>query len=731
DNQSTPGYLVEGAIDEGKGRIYISKFNSNETFDSVAISANESGSLIRSMTNTSSQWCKTTEYYLGRNYWSGGVTGATTYKNNLTIMRQFTLMGDLYNTYIEPKNVNYTLGSVIPLEGSIIDDCGVNRNDASVNFTLVNGAYINSQKVTYNTPTASYKKTDYYLPTNAPLGWYNVTMISNLTNHWNGSYTKEWAFYYGSPIQLLFQNMTPYDAGTWKGGWGESPFNFTINVTSNQTVNVELWLWNTTGWFHHYNETCTDCNFVQIKTGRNFTCQDIGPWVARFNATDEMGFVNNSMLNMSFTVERDDVTINHLTGNNEYVNRSNDNPGNIVPLAVQIYDTDNETYTTDVNNETALFTYIFNGTKWITENEDENEQGLNYSIQFNPGCNYEPGAQSWNMTVKGATCQKNQTSSNFVINIVGNLDNTIDVPNGTANFTQGNSILLRAYVIDDCLRNITGLTTKYFNLTNGSDNVVKTCVVGNEEGQGWYNCTWYSAQNVTGYWNVTFYSELANYNKDQDNKQFYLSSIPVLQYANVTPSTGGWGRPNYTYTVNVTDVDGDNVTVKFWLSKDDTAWQLIDTKTCVNCDNTELKFNYTYSSAEIGNWSYKFNATEVHENSVELIGGSHILGKDTITINLLLGNNSNVNRSNLNPGAQVTLATFVYDTDASANTTEIESPTFYAYVTNQTTTWVEWDETIHGDGYYYINFDPTCNYTAAKQTWNMTVNGDQFYKNAT
>ncbi|MBU4242661.1 MAG: hypothetical protein KKF52_05500, partial [Nanoarchaeota archaeon] len=97
----------------------------------------------------------------------------------------------------------------------------------------------------------------------------------------------------------------------------------------------------------------------------------------------------------------------------------------------------------------------------------------------------------------------------------------------------------------------------------------------------------------------------------------------------------------------------------------------------------------------------------------------------------LLGNNSNVNRSNLNPGAQVTLATFVYDTDASANTTEIESPTFYAYVTNQTTTWVEWDETIHGDGYYYINFDPTCNYTAAKQTWNMTVNGDQFYKNAT
>ncbi|MBU4352969.1 MAG: hypothetical protein KJ939_07880, partial [Nanoarchaeota archaeon] len=157
DNQSTPGYLVEGAIDEGKGRIYISKFNSNETFDSVAISANESGSLIRSMTNTSLQWCKTTEYYLGRNYWSGGVTGATTYKNNLTIMRPFTLMGDLYNTYIEPKNVNYTLRSVIPLEGTIIDDCGVNRNDASVNFTLVNGAYINSQKVTYNTPTASYK----------------------------------------------------------------------------------------------------------------------------------------------------------------------------------------------------------------------------------------------------------------------------------------------------------------------------------------------------------------------------------------------------------------------------------------------------------------------------------------------------------------------------------------------------------------------------------------------
>ena len=67
DNSTAPGYLVSGGMDEGKGKIWISKLNQIDLFDSPSgISSNASGSLLRSMSNTSTEWCKTSDYYLGR-----------------------------------------------------------------------------------------------------------------------------------------------------------------------------------------------------------------------------------------------------------------------------------------------------------------------------------------------------------------------------------------------------------------------------------------------------------------------------------------------------------------------------------------------------------------------------------------------------------------------------------------------------------------------------------------
>ena len=228
---------------------------------------------------------------------------------------------------------------------------------------------------------------------------------------------------------------------------------------------------------------------------------------------------------------------------------------------------------------------------------------------------------------------------------------------------------------------------------------------------------------------------MANYNPGTDTERFFLSSVPVLSAANVTPGSGGWGRVNYTYKVNVTDIDSDTVTVKFWLSKEGGAWQYIVNKTGSNCQNSQLIFNYSYSSSDLGNWSFKFNATDLHSNSYELIGGSHVVAKDTIAINHFSGNNSNVNRSDLQPGTQVQLAAFVYDSDAVANITAIGGSTFHVYITNQTSTWVELDESINNTNatlgiYYYVDFNPTCNYTAAQQLWNMSVYSDSTYQNA-
>ncbi|MDI6737663.1 MAG: hypothetical protein QME12_04045, partial [Nanoarchaeota archaeon] len=733
DNSTAPGYLVSGGMDEGKGKIWISKLNQIDLFDSPSgISSNASGSLLRSMSNTSTEWCKTSDYYLGPNYWYGGVSGATTYKQNLTSVRPFQLMGDLYNTYVSPQDANYTLGSTIALRGTILNDCNTEITDATVVFNLSSGSYSTTQLVAYQSD--AYKNTTYTLPSNAPIGWYNVTMSSSKTYYWNGTYTKTNAFYYGTAIRMEYQNMTPSGGG----GWGESPFTFFVNITNNQTTRVDLWLWNASGWFYEYNETCSGgacANTTKITANRNFTCSDIGSWVARFNATDVIGVSNNSLPNLTFTVQRDDIIVEHYAGNDSKVNRSDSQPGYTSLLAVRINDTDNRSYTVGVDNTSALFTYVYNGTSWKTENELKNEQGVNYSLAFNPGCDYAPGARNWNMTVSGASCHKNISSLNFVVNIIGDLSNSISVPDGATNYTQGDNILLRAQVTDDCSKAITGLTTRYFNLTNGSANYALPCTA-NDENSGWYNCTWASGSNATGYWNATFYSGIANYNPGTDTERFFLSSTPVLSAANVTPGSGGWGRANYTYKVNVTDIDGDTVTVKFWLSKDDGVWQYITNQTCSNCQNSQLQFNYSYSSSDLGNWSFKFNSTDLHDNSAELIGGSHIVAKDTIAINHFSGNNSNVNRSDLLSGNEVQLAAFVYDSDAVANTTAIGASTFHVYITNQTTTWVELVESINNTNatlgiYYYVDFNPTCNYSAAQQLWNMSVYGDPAYQNAT
>ena len=177
------------------------------------------------------------------------------------------------------------------------------------------------------------------------------------------------------------------------------------------------------------------------------------------------------------------------------------------------------------------------------------------------------------MTVKTATCYKDQTSTNFQINIIGTLNSTINTPNGTTNFTQGDQILLRAHTTDDCQTNTTALNTSYFKITNGT--FTDTCTAP-AEGLGWYNCTWNSANNKYGYWNITYQSGLDSHNNDTGTTTFFLSSTPTLFAASVTPASGGWGQPQYTYTINITDPDGDNVTVNFYTqnSTDNGEWEL-------------------------------------------------------------------------------------------------------------------------------------------------------------
>jgi len=744
DNSSVPGHLMSGAQDDGKGKIAISRTNNIDLYNAQTLATDASGNLLREMQNNSAtaqnDWCDTSLYLLGTNYWYGGVSGAANYKNNLTANeshasydgnRVFILKGSLMISYINPQDNNYTLGSQIPLQTYVIDDCNTNVSDTTVVFNLSSGIYSTTQEV--KAVSNLYTNTTYTLPAAAPYGWYNVTITSNRTNYWNATFTQEDAFYYGSAINITTQNMTPHNGTHYTGGWGESPFYFNVSVSNNQTTNTSLFLWNTTNnWFLVYSEECTDenCYDYDISYARNFSCDNIGTWAFRSNSTDISGFTNNALGNITFYVEKDDIIIEHLRGNNSYVNRSEAQTGTSVRLETKINDTDAGNYTAAVNSATSFITNIYNGSSWITISESINATNISYYVDLNPGCGYEAGNHNWNMTTNSSTCFKDHSSLNFVVNVIGDLNNTISVPDGNTNYTVGNSITLNTSVIDDCLESKTGLTTLYYNISNGTYSEVHTA---SDEGTGYYSYVWNSTGNSSGYYNVTFYSGLDNYNNDSALVGFFLSSTQTLTSPSVSPTSGGWGVANYTYSVVVADTDGDTVNVTLWIrnATDDGDWEFYASELTTGGISY---FNRSYTQNEIKNWSFKFNSTDDHGNYVESSAGSHVVDKDTITATIYEGNNTYVNRSESQTGIIVRLATYLYDVDKVANSTNVSEATFFMYLTNESGTWIEQSESINStdpSDYYYLDFNPTCNYTAAQQLWNTSVIGDTFHKNVT
>ena len=189
-----------------------------------------------------------------------------------------------------------------------------------------------------------------------------------------------------------------------------------------------------------------------------------------------------------------------------------------------------------------------------------------------------------------------------------------------------------------------------------------------------------------GYYNLTFYANRSYYNPSTYTVQFYLSSSPILESPNVTPSSGGWNR-TYNYTINVTDEDNDTVNVNFYLNSTKTSglWEFQEQKSCDNCSDTVVYFlkNYICTDADqsdLTTWFILFNASDEHNNNATVqIIINHTVEKDSIAIYHLKGNDSEVNISE-----KTVLETYINDTDFGGNTTE---PDVYLYVMLNDTDW--------------------------------------------
>ncbi|MHA1740728.1 MAG: Ig-like domain-containing protein, partial [Candidatus Thorarchaeota archaeon] len=615
DNQTIPS-----SLNYRETFISVSKTGSNETYETYypVNPINSTGHIVYTMTNDTTHWCKgwaasTGTFYLGQNYWKGGISSSTCYKDNITEPSPynalpFWLMGSLYPSLISPDtSANYSREDTVPtanytitFNGTSVDDCldyKASTANFPVSFTAEHDAYTTT--MTANSLSGNYYTYSWNPGSSAPYGWYNITILSYTggtytDKYWNGSYTLENAFFLASVPALTPIEIEP---GT-TGCWGQSPFNFTVNASDddNNTVNVTMYLNSTytSGWELYNYSICTDCNRTDTITfSRNFTCGEKGTWDVLFVADDTSGFSYN--VTSQFEVTKENMTVNETSGSGASVNRSDSEPGSSMLLAFQIWDTIKNQTTVAPDNNTEVFTWVrSNPVTWTLLFEMNNT--THYYHTFNPTCSYTPGQRYWKVNTTSG-CYRDYETAEYPITIFGTLTPNLTYPTSLVSYDQSDNITFNGTIDDDCGGGLANASVRFMiNSTGGGSTFYcpsPTGFVTNTTGS-YYECEWNSSSASSGYYNVTMLAYKSYYNNGSDTNYGIFIVAPVsLVGEGVTPGTGGWGDV-FNFSVNVSHYT--NVTV--CLNESDDNFATYDDSLCkdvtLNSDSKVVSFNETY-----------------------------------------------------------------------------------------------------------------------------------------
>jgi hypothetical protein len=454
-----------------------------------------------------------------------------------------------------------------------------------------------------------------------------------------------------------------------------------------------------------------------------------------FNASEPnipQTYSNTSVI--SHTLRKDDISLIYVLGNESYVNR---NGNNSTKFIIYVLDRDKNSPAFSqigVQYYPRVWFNIFNGTSFITDGSNSTNSSGYVEYNFNPDCRYDAGKQNWIAYVQADACYKDASSEAYNVTIVGDLVPFVVYPNGITYYRENQLYInISAFVQDECkLRNISGATVTIEPISVGFGDVY-ICNNVQDYGNGTYSCTFNATEAKEGWYNVrvnvsnVIYYNDASFTNASVFRIIQVWQPPVLEDATVFPEDDwGWGE-NYTFKVNVSDANADDVNVSLWLSKDGVNWNYISSQMCYNCGSKrELTFYYSgFTCNDIGTYYFKFNATDPR-NTTDMTPISFNLDKDDVDFvydSNSLGNNSWVNRSE-----SVTLKIKVYDRD---NKQFVDR-----YVSGKI--WVTYDGVNYGsvweasgdNGYLSAVFTPDCSYNVGTQYWKAGIVNDACYKNA-
>ncbi len=453
-------------------------------------------------------------------------------------------------------------------------------------------------------------------------------------------------------------------------GWGTN-WTFSVNVSNpadgTGDINLTLRLNTGAGFADKESRICsnpcsTPTNFTFFVD--DFLCADISSAQYQFRAINTNG---TSTATQSFTIEKDDINIEHVQGNNTIANRS----GNQEDLLIlRVFDTDKAPSGEYIGSGTNVtFSIETNGVTFDSGTINQTNSTGHTNYYFNPVCTptkYQVGNQDWKGDVlSSATCYKPVTlTSGLNLSVRGDIILDFNTPDGSINFTQEDLITFLGSTVDDCGTDSDALvtTTRYNANISASDGFA--CTNTTKIGANAFQCV-YTTDITTseGYYNTTMFAN-ASFHYDNFTQKtgfpglFYIFPVKKLENPRgnsslgLGSSTNGWGNPNWNFTITASSGDANNVyQVDLLMSQsvNPTAPGGICNATqggclnqtsiiCDNCISQDVTYYRNFTNSQQGGWFFRFalNDSETITSGTDF---SVIVEKDDT--NISYGGNGN------------------------------------------------------------------------------------------
>ncbi|RLG87625.1 MAG: hypothetical protein DRO18_02980, partial [Thermoprotei archaeon] len=651
-------------------------------------------------------------YDVGEWYWIGGSRNDACYKD-VNSSKSFVVyvIGELEANVIQPDGEEYLRGTNITIRLNLSDECSSLVPGANLNISMISKSY---STVYYCSPIFD-ENTGYYNCTfntsSFETQWYDIVVNSSKVYYNNGSYVKENAFWIETSPILFAPQVIPE-----VGGWGET-FTLKVNVTDEDydyvTVKCEKRKIGTDSWSSCGSTTKQGINQQAVFT-TTFSSADIGDWVVRFTATEDD--IWNDTVEKNFTVEKDDVVIVYVEGNETVVDRVSGS----VTFRLRAEDADNPSQ--DISYQPAGFWVTVDGSTWGPLISTTTDALGNFTIDFDPDCTYSVGRQKWKGGLLSNPYWKEANSTEFNVTITSQFKAYITKPIGEIFLRGVDDIPLKGNLTDKAgCGGVAGGSVSFFTDTGYE-------CVASDLGDGNYTCTIPAA--TAGAWSYGWHSLTINATREYYTGEnasvahaFYLADDPSLDNPSVDPTSGPWGT-TFNFTITLTDLDPDNVTVYFWIRRPGQDWMLVDTYTYVGATpgtGAEIKFQLNSTCADVGTVEFKFNATDTSGYTAENPGGSFTVQEHGALLIVESGTDEEVNRE----GSDTVFfrvrvrdqTTGTYVGSGVNGSIWIESKVGYfteSLVTNET-------------GYFNYIFDPDCNFRYGVVNWTIGVANDACY----